>query len=49
MVDHGHADAEGVPKVHRGHGSELVDKFSAHPHALGVIMVDGIEETVFLG
>jgi hypothetical protein len=49
MVDDSHADAEGIAKVHRRHGSELVDKLSAHPDTLGVVVAYGVKEAVLLG
>lgn len=49
MVNHGHADAERVAKVHRRHGCELVDVFAAHPYTLRIVVSDGIEEPVLRG
>lgn len=42
-------DAETVAKVHGGHCSECVYVFSALPDGLGVVVADGIEESVFFG
>ena len=49
VVDHGHANAECVAKMHRGHRCELVDKLATHPYTLCVVMADGVEEAVLLG
>jgi hypothetical protein len=49
MINHRHADAEGVAKVHRGHGRKLVDKLAAHPHALSIVVSNSIEEPIFFG
>lgn len=48
MVDHGHANAEGVAKVHRWHGGELVDELAAHPYALRVVVADRVKEAILL-
>jgi len=47
MIDHRHANAEGVAKMHRGHSSKLVDEFSAHPNTLCIVVADSVEEAVF--
>ena len=47
MIDHRHADAEGVTKMHRRHSSKLVDEFSAHPYALCIIVAHCIEKAEF--
>lgn len=46
VVDHGHADAERVPKVHRWHGCELIHILATHPYTLRVIVADSVEESV---
>lgn len=49
MVDHGDADAEGISEVHRGHGGEGIHVVSLHPHRLGVVAADAVEESVLRG
>lgn len=46
MVQHGAADEEGVAEMHGRHGGERVDVVPLHPHALPVVVADGVEEAV---
>lgn len=47
--DENTANGEGVAKVHRGHGGQLVDKLAAHPDTLSVLEVDRVDEAVLGG
>lgn len=49
MVNENAADAEGVAEVKTRHGSELVDEFPLGPDAFGVVVVNGVKETVLGG
>lgn len=49
MVDHGHANAERVAKVHGRHCCKLVDILAAHPYTLCVVVADSIEEAILFG
>ena len=48
MVHQRHANHEAVAKVHTRHGSKVVHKFTRHPHGLGVVAADSVDEAVFL-
>ena len=48
VVDHRHADAEGVAKVHGRHGCKLVDVLAAHPYTLRIVVANSVEEAMFL-
>lgn len=47
VVNQGHADAEGISEVHRGHGSQGVNVLAAHPNALSVVVANRVQKTVF--
>jgi len=47
MVEHGATNAEGVSKMHRRHCGKRIDVIPFHPHTLGIIMSDAVEESVF--
>lgn len=49
MVHQHRADAERVPEVQRGKGSELVEELIGRVDRLGVFAADGVEEAVLLG
>lgn len=46
VVDHGHANAEGVAKMHGWHSGQLIDVLAAHPYTLRIVVADSVEETV---
>lgn len=49
VENEGAADGEGVGEVYRRHGGQAVDVLARHPHALGVVVADGVEEAVLVG
>lgn len=49
VVDHCCSDAEGISKMHARHRSESVNIIPLHPHALGIVVSNTIQETVLAG